>query len=169
MAVIISGIVALSLTPSLCVLILKHEHRNPGRFFQAFNRFFARVTHRYVGGVGFMVRRAGIGLALFAGMVLLAVGLWRITPGSLVPDEDQGWFFSAVILPDGASLERTDKVVREVSEIIKSNPPTRTSSPSPASTSSAAGTATTRRRSSSPRSTGTSASSRCRRWWARSS
>ena len=104
MAVIISGIVALSLTPSLCVLILKHEHKNPGRFFQAFNRFFARVTHRYVGGVGFMVRRAGIGLALFAGMVALAVGLWRITPGSLVPDEDQGWFFSAVILPDGASL-----------------------------------------------------------------
>ena len=122
MAVIISGIVALSLTPSLCVLILKHEHRNPGRFFQAFNRFFARVTHRYVGGVGFMVRRAGIGLALFAGMVALAAGLWRITPGSLVPDEDQGWFFSAVILPDGASLARTDKVVREVSEIIKSNP-----------------------------------------------
>ena len=122
MAVIISGIVALSLTPSLCVLLLKHEHRSPGRFFQAFNRFFARVTHGYVGGVGFMVRRAGIGLALFAGMVALAAGLWRVTPGSLVPDEDQGWFFSAVILPDGASLERTDKVVREVSEIIKSNP-----------------------------------------------
>src|SRR6476659_3979141 len=73
MAVVISGFVALTLTPALCVLILKHEHRNPGRFFQAFNRFFARVTHRYVGGVGFMVRRAGIGLALFAGMVLLAV------------------------------------------------------------------------------------------------
>jgi len=55
-------------------------------------------------------------------MVLLAIGLWRVTPGSLVPDEDQGWFFSAVILPDGASLERTDKVVREVTDIIKSNP-----------------------------------------------
>ena len=76
MAVIISGIVALSLTPSLCVLLLKHEHRSPGRFFQAFNRFFARVTHRYVGGVGFMVRRAGIGLALFAGMV--AAGGWPV-------------------------------------------------------------------------------------------
>ncbi len=69
-----------------------------------------------------MVRRAGIGLLLFAGMVALAVGLWRITPGSLVPDEDQGFYIAAVILPDGASLQRTDKVVSEVIEIIKSNP-----------------------------------------------
>ncbi|MBI1889406.1 MAG: multidrug efflux RND transporter permease subunit [Burkholderiales bacterium] len=121
-AVVISGLVALTLTPSLCVLILKHEHRQPGRFFRWFNDFFHRATGHYVEGVGFMVRRAGIGLALFAGMVLLAVGLWRITPGSLVPDEDQGFYISAVILPDGASLERTDKVVGEVLKIIKANP-----------------------------------------------
>jgi hydrophobe/amphiphile efflux-1 (HAE1) family protein len=121
-AVVISGIVALTLTPSLCVLILKHEHKQPGRFFTAFNNFFHHVTGRYVSGVGFMVRRAGIGLLLFAGMVALATGLWRITPGSLVPDEDQGFYISAVILPDGASLERTDKVVNEVIGAIKSNP-----------------------------------------------
>jgi hydrophobe/amphiphile efflux-1 (HAE1) family protein len=121
-AVVISGIVALTLTPSLCVLILKHEHKQPGRFFTAFNNFFQRVTGHYVGGVGFMVRRAGIGLFLFAGMVALATGLWRVTPGSLVPDEDQGFYISAVILPDGASLERTDKVVGEVIKAIKSNP-----------------------------------------------
>jgi hydrophobe/amphiphile efflux-1 (HAE1) family protein len=121
-AVVISGIVALTLTPSLCVMILKKGHKEPGRFFTWFNRSFLRVTGSYVNGVGFMVRRAGIGLLLFAGMVALAAGLWRITPGSLVPDEDQGWFISAVILPDGASLERTDKVVGEVIEIIKSNP-----------------------------------------------
>jgi hydrophobe/amphiphile efflux-1 (HAE1) family protein len=121
-AVVISGIVALTLTPSLCVLILKREHKSPGRFFGAFNRFFQRVTGRYVAGVGFMVRRAGIGLLLFAGMVALTTGLWKITPGSLVPDEDQGFYISAVILPDGASLERTDKVVGQVIEIIKSNP-----------------------------------------------
>jgi HAE1 family hydrophobic/amphiphilic exporter-1/multidrug efflux pump len=121
-AVVISGIVALTLTPSLCVLILKHEHKQPGRFFTWFNNFFHRVTGRYVGGVGFMVRRAGVGLVLFAGMVALAVGLWRITPGSLVPDEDQGYYIAAVILPDGASLERTDKVVGQVIDVIKSNP-----------------------------------------------
>jgi hydrophobe/amphiphile efflux-1 (HAE1) family protein len=121
-SVVISGITALTLTPSLCVLLLKREHKQPGRFFQAFNRFFGHVTQRYVHGVGFLVRRAGIGLALFAGMVALAVGLWRITPGSLVPDEDQGFYIAAVILPDGASLQRTDEVVGEVIKIIKSNP-----------------------------------------------
>jgi len=121
-AVVISGIVALTLTPSLCVLIMKHEHKNPGRVFQAFNALFAKVTHRYTRGVGFMVRRAGLGLVLFAGMVVLAVGLWRITPGSLVPDEDQGFYISAVILPDGASLQRTDAVVGEVLKAIESNP-----------------------------------------------
>ena len=121
-AVVISGIVALTLTPSLCVMILRKGHHAPGRFFTWFNRAFVRVTGSYVNGVGFMVRRAGIGLVLFAGMVALAAGLWRITPGSLVPDEDQGYYIAAVILPDGASLERTDKVVGEVIQIIKSNP-----------------------------------------------
>ena len=53
-------------------------------------------------------------------MVLVTGWLWRITPGSLVPDEDQGFYIAAVILPDGASLQRTDKVVNEVLEIIKS-------------------------------------------------
>jgi hydrophobe/amphiphile efflux-1 (HAE1) family protein len=121
-AVVISGFVALTLTPSLCVLILKHEHKVPNRFFNWFNDAFHRVTGHYAGGVAWMIRRGGIGLALFLVMVLVAAGLWRITPGSLVPDEDQGYYIAAVILPDGASLERTDKVVSEVVESIKSNP-----------------------------------------------
>jgi len=121
-AVVISGIVALTLTPALCVLILKREHKQPGRIFGAFNGWFHRMTGRYVGGVGFMVRRAGVGVLLFAGMVAVTIGLWRLTPGSLVPDEDQGFYIAAVILPDGASLQRTDKVVNEVISVIKSNP-----------------------------------------------
>src|SRR5438874_7345790 len=121
-AVVISGIVALTLTPSLCVLILKREHKLPGGFFEWFNRGFLRVTKRYTDGVGWMIRRAFIGVALFAGMVVLAVSLWHITPGSLVPDEDQGFYIAVVILPDGATLERTDKVVGKVLEAIKSNP-----------------------------------------------
>ncbi len=121
-AVVISGVVALTLTPSLCVLILKREHKMPGRVFTWFNEFFLKTTKTYTTGVGWMIRRAVIGVALFAGMVALATGLWRITPGSLVPDEDQGYYISAVILPDGATLERTDKVVAKVLEAIKSNP-----------------------------------------------
>ncbi|MGE0356124.1 MAG: efflux RND transporter permease subunit [Burkholderiales bacterium] len=121
-AVVISGIVALTLTPTLCVWIMKREHKRPGRVFSAFNRWFARTTDRYESGVGWMIRRGGIALLLFAGMVAIAAGLWRATPGSLVPDEDQGFYIAAVVLPDGSSLERTDKVVGEVVEAIKSNP-----------------------------------------------
>ncbi len=121
-AVVISGVVALTLTPTLCVAILKREHKRPGRFFTWFNEWFHRVTGHYADGVGFLIRRGALGLILFAGMVALAVGLWRITPGSLVPDEDQGFFIGAVILPDGATLERTDRVVKQVLEAIKSNP-----------------------------------------------
>jgi HAE1 family hydrophobic/amphiphilic exporter-1/multidrug efflux pump len=121
-AVVISGIVALTLTPSLCVLILKREHREPGRFFRWFNGWFQRVTGRYVDGVSWMLRRGAIAAVLFAGMVAITVGLWRATPGSLVPDEDQGYYIAAVFLPDGATLERTDKVVGEVVRAILSNP-----------------------------------------------
>jgi hydrophobe/amphiphile efflux-1 (HAE1) family protein len=121
-AVVLSGLVALTLTPSLCVLILKREHKQPGRFFRWFNDWFHRMTGRYVDGVTWMLRRGAIAAVLFAGMVALTLGLWRITPGSLVPDEDQGYYIAAVFLPDGATLERTDKVVSEVVNIIKSNP-----------------------------------------------
>ncbi|HNL79700.1 MAG TPA: efflux RND transporter permease subunit, partial [Agitococcus sp.] len=112
----------LTLTPSLCVMILKREHKTVGGVFQAFNRVFERITHHYVGGVTWMIRRGAIAALLFIGMVAIAVGLWKITPSSLVPDEDQGYYISAVILPDGATLQRTDKVVQEVLQIMKSNP-----------------------------------------------
>src|SRR5258706_14917429 len=108
----------MSLTPGLCALVMKHEQKQLGRFFDWFNDWFHRVTGHYADGVAWMLRRGGIGVALFAGMVVLAAGLWRVTPGSLVPEEDQGWFLTAVILPDGATLERTDRVVAQVVEAI---------------------------------------------------
>jgi HAE1 family hydrophobic/amphiphilic exporter-1/multidrug efflux pump len=122
MAVVISGIVALTLTPSLCVIVLKPEKRAQRGFFAWFNRGFGRATDHYESGVAWIIRRGGIGLALFACMVAAAAWLWHITPGSLVPDEDQGFYIAAVILPDGATLERTDKVVAEVNKAIASNP-----------------------------------------------
>ena len=120
-AVVLSGIIALTLTPSLCVLILRREHRTPLRFFVWFNDWFRRVTGRYTGGAAWIIRRGAIGLLLFVGMVAITIGLWRITPGSLVPDEDQGYYIGAVFLPDGATLQRTDKVVSEVLKAIQSN------------------------------------------------
>ncbi len=121
-AVAISGIVALTLTPSLCVLILRHEHKSSNGFFRAFNAGFSRVTQRYTAGVAWLIRRGMLALLLFAGMVAITAQLWQTTPGSLVPDEDQGYYITAVFLPDGASLERTDAIVRQVDEILRSNP-----------------------------------------------
>jgi len=121
-SVVISGFVALTLSPALCVLMLEAGHRPPGRFFRWFNAGFAKVTQHYSDGVIFMLRRGIIAVLLFAGMVALTVFLWRNTPGSLVPDEDQGFYISAIILPDGATLERTDKVVKQVEAAIRANP-----------------------------------------------
>jgi multidrug efflux pump len=121
-AVVLSGLVALTLTPSLCAIVLRKKTPTPDRVFGWFNRGFARVTDRYESGVAWMVRRGGVALLLFAGMVVITGVLWRTTPGSLVPDEDQGWYFAPIILPDGASLQRTDKMVQEVVAAIRSNP-----------------------------------------------
>src|SRR5262245_54114495 len=121
-AVVISGFVALTLTPALSVLILKREHKIPGRFFQWFNRAFARTTDTYENGVAWMVRRGAIASILFIGMVAIAVGLWRFTPGSLVPEEDQGFYIAMVVLTDGSSLERTDQMVQKVVAAVKENP-----------------------------------------------
>jgi multidrug efflux pump len=122
MAVVISGIVALTLTPALCVVVLQPQRRRERGFFAWFNRGFGRATDHYESGVAWMIRRGGIGLVLFSVMVAAAAWLWRSTPGSLVPDEDQGFYIAAVVLPDGATLERTDKVVGEVLKAIQSNP-----------------------------------------------
>ncbi len=121
-SVSLSGVVALTMTPALCALMLKHEHKNTNFFFRGFNRFFGFVTRRYVKSVGFMIRRSFVAVTLFIIMVGLTIGLWQITPDSLVPDEDQGYYIAAVFLPDGSSLERTDKVVAEVLAAIQSNP-----------------------------------------------
>lgn len=121
-AVVISGVVALTMTPALCAVLLNGQARAPARFFVWFNDWFARVTQRYTGGVLWMMKRGALGVILFLGMVAITAGLWKFTPGSLVPDEDQGYYIAAVFLPEGSSLERTDKVMTEVVAAIRSNP-----------------------------------------------
>jgi hydrophobe/amphiphile efflux-1 (HAE1) family protein len=121
-AVVLSGFVALTLTPALSMLILQGQARHPGRFFDAFNRGFARVTHGYLSGVHFLLRRAKLAIVLYLVMVAAAILLWQVTPGSLVPDEDQGYYISAVYLPDGSSLARTEAVVQRVIKVMRSDP-----------------------------------------------
>ena len=121
-AVSLSGVVALTMTPALCVLILRHEHKQTAAPFRWFNTGFRHVTNGYVGGVNFLLRRGLLAFVLVAGMIGITANLWLKTPGSLVPDEDQGYYISAVYLPDGASLARTEAVVARVVDAIRSNP-----------------------------------------------
>ncbi|MBC2730137.1 multidrug efflux RND transporter permease subunit [Thiobacillus sp.] len=122
-SVVISGLVALTLTPALCVALLKGEKpHEPGRFFRAFNRGFAGMTRHYQGGVKFLMRRSLVALSIYLLMIAAAVTLWKFTPGSLVPDEDQGYYISAVYLPDGSALSRTEAVVKQVDAIVRKDP-----------------------------------------------
>jgi multidrug efflux pump len=112
-SVIISGIVALTLTPALCALLLKPTHKEPALPFRVFNRLFERVTNGYVGASGFLMRRGLLGMVLFAGLMGLTVLLFNRVPGGLVPAEDQGYVLMAYQTPPAASLDRTKTLTDE--------------------------------------------------------
>src|SRR5574343_422419 len=107
-SVVLSGVVALTLTPALCALLLKAQHTE-NKLFAPFNRAFDRLTNRYTGTVRFTLRHGAVGVLAFAGVVGATVAFFRIIPGGFVPAEDQGYLISALILPDGATLKRTEK------------------------------------------------------------
>ncbi len=120
-AVVLSGLVALTLTPALCAVLLKPGAENRAWIFRKFNSGFERVTHRYTQGVAFFLKRGFIGLLLFVGMGILTGVLYKNVPSALVPDEDQGYYIGAVILPEGSSLERTNAVVKKVEAAMSPN------------------------------------------------
>ena len=122
MSVTISGIVALTLTPALCALILKPGHREPLLPFRIFNRFFERVTAGYTAGVGFLARRFAIGLVAFAALLVATGYLFYAVPGSLIPDEDQGIMLGVVVLPPAASLHRTAAAMDSAAGTISEHP-----------------------------------------------
>jgi multidrug efflux pump len=120
-SVIISGIVALTLTPALCAILLKNSHHQPNRFFVAFNRAFDKLTNGYVGGVAFLNRRVGIAFLIFGGILVAMVFMMKHVPSTLVPDEDQGYLLSAVMLPDAASLNRTEVSSSQFDQMLMAN------------------------------------------------
>ncbi len=122
-AVTISGIVALTLTPALCAALLKHSPaETTNRFFQAFNHWFDRTRGRYVNRTGRIIGRPKTWLALFAVVVALTVVLYRRVPGAFIPEEDKGFFVMALQLPDAASRQRTEEVVSRVEQIALHDP-----------------------------------------------
>jgi hydrophobe/amphiphile efflux-1 (HAE1) family protein len=121
-SVAISGLVALTLSPALCVLLLKPGHGRPALPFRIFNRGFEAMTNGYLRVVSGLLRHVLIGLVLFAVIGAATYQLFKIVPGSFIPGEDQGYVMTSVVLPDGASLERTDAMCRKVEDYFMKQP-----------------------------------------------
>ena len=118
---LLSAITALTLTPALCALILKQGMHKP-RPIQAFDRFFEKVTARYVGGVGLVIRRGLRSAIVYAVIIGGLVMLFRTIPGGFVPEEDKGTMMVAIDLPPGASQERVLEVMKRVEALLKEEP-----------------------------------------------
>ena len=121
-SVLISALVALTLTPSLCALIIKDEHKEPKGFFRWFNAFFDKLTEWYLAGVKFCLNYRKITMLGFAGVCVAIAMLFKIVPGGLVPNEDLGNLLMAYNMPEASSLPRTEKLTDTVSKAIMENP-----------------------------------------------
>ena len=124
-SVIISAFNALSLSPALAALLLrpKKESRGPlAKFFAWFNRVFSRATDGYVGVCGTLIHKMGFSLLLLLGFVVLAVWFGKKIPAGFLPDEDQGYVFAAIQLPDASSLQRADSAAAVVENIVRKTP-----------------------------------------------
>ncbi|WP_035561738.1 efflux RND transporter permease subunit [Hymenobacter sp. IS2118] len=127
-AIMISGLVALTLTPVLCAMILKNNHgqakkKTPmQRFFDWFNRGFERLTNAYV---GLLERIVASRLITFAMLIAFGLGIWAITarlPAGFIPSEDQGLIYAIVQTPPGTTLEQTNAVSQRLAGMAKDVP-----------------------------------------------
>jgi len=123
-SVVISGIVALTLTPSLCAIFLRQHEPEPFWLVRKFNDLFALLTRGFTAGVQRMLRFALLNVLIFGGMIALAVWSLQKLPSGLVPNEDKGVLMVLSYLMPGASLERTTEVQKAVTETILSHPDT---------------------------------------------
>jgi HAE1 family hydrophobic/amphiphilic exporter-1 len=120
-SVIISALNALTLSPALCALLLRRREERPGslgRFFAWFNNGFGHVTESYVRTSGFFVRRSRVTFVLLILFGLLAFACGNRIPTGFLPDEDQGFFYANLQLPDAASLQRTDAICRKIESTL---------------------------------------------------
>ncbi len=124
-SVIFSAFNALSLSPALAALLLRPKKKSRGplaAFFRWFNRMFGKMTDGYIGLSGALIRKAGLSLAFLAVVAVAAVFLGSRLPTAFLPEEDQGYLFVAMQLPDAASLQRTSDAGRKVEAALLKTP-----------------------------------------------
>ena len=124
-SVIISAFNALTLSPALGALLLRPKTESKGplkKFFNWFNRMFGRATNGYVSWCGTLIHKMGFTIVLLVAFSLLAGFFGAKLPKSFLPEEDQGYLFVALQLPDASSLQRTTSASRKVEEILMQTP-----------------------------------------------
>ena len=130
---IISAFNSLTLSPALSALLLRPHGAPPdaltrlldralGWFFRPFNRIFTRASRGYVGTVGRVLRRSGVALFIYGGLILLAWAGFATTPTGFVPSQDKQYLVAYAQLPDAATLDRTEDVIRRMGDIELSTP-----------------------------------------------
>ena len=124
-SVVLSAFNALTLSPALAALLLRPKQPSQGwlrKFFDGFNRLFGRATESYVRLCGGLIHKGALVLVLLAGFGLAGAFLGTRLPSSFLPDEDQGYLFVNMQLPNAASLERTDAMARDVEKALSATP-----------------------------------------------
>jgi HAE1 family hydrophobic/amphiphilic exporter-1 len=124
-SVILSAFNALTLSPALASLMLRPKQESHGplrKFFDGFNRIFERTTQGYVRLSGLLIRKSALTLVLLAAFGLAGFFFASRLPSSFLPDEDQGYFYINMQLPNAASLERTSAAGRQVEQILANTP-----------------------------------------------
>jgi HAE1 family hydrophobic/amphiphilic exporter-1 len=123
-SVLLSAVNALTLSPALSALLLKAPTGKRSLltpFYNGFNRMFGVVTNGYVSVTRLLVRKLVVGMVLIGGLTWLTLGLVQRIPTGFVPEEDQGYILVNALLPDAASLERTDAVMRKAERVLAAN------------------------------------------------
>ena len=121
-SMVISGVIALTLSPALAALIIKAHHGEKNRFFRAFDATFDRLQKGYVRGAARVIQAWPVALIAFGAVVAGILLMFRVLPSSFVPEEDQGYFFVLAQVPDSASIGVTSRFSREIEQILLKDP-----------------------------------------------
>jgi len=124
-SVVISAFNALTLSPALSAMLLRPKRRGGGplqKFYDLFNRAFGAATKGYTGVCRFLIHKSLVAVIILGLFVAGTAFLGKSIPGSFLPEEDQGYFFVQAVLPDAASLERTEEVMKQVEGILRQTP-----------------------------------------------
>jgi multidrug efflux pump len=130
---VISAINSLTLSPALAAMLLKGHHEPKdaltrgmdkvfGRFFAGFNRLFASSSEKYGGGVKKLMSRKALMMVIYLALVAATAGLFKAVPGGFVPGQDKQYLIGFAQLPDGATLDRTEDVIRRMTDITLKTP-----------------------------------------------